>query len=32
VGGHLRIESAPGHGTAIRAEIPFTNRNRRWNL
>ena len=29
VGGHLRIESAPGHGTAIRAEIPFTNSNRR---
>jgi signal transduction histidine kinase len=28
VGGSLRIESAPGQGTTIRAEIPFTNSNR----
>jgi signal transduction histidine kinase len=25
VGGQFAIESAPGHGTAIHAEIPFTN-------
>jgi signal transduction histidine kinase len=25
VGGSLRVESAPGKGTTIRAEIPFTN-------
>jgi signal transduction histidine kinase len=28
VGGSLRVESAPGQGTTIRAEIPFTNSNR----
>jgi two-component system sensor histidine kinase DegS len=28
VGGSLRVESAPGKGTTIRAEIPFTNGNR----
>jgi signal transduction histidine kinase len=28
VGGSLRVESAPGQGTTIRAEIPFTNGNR----
>jgi signal transduction histidine kinase len=28
VGGRLRVESAPGKGTTIRAEIPFTNGNR----
>jgi signal transduction histidine kinase len=28
VGGSLRVQSAPGKGTAIRAEIPFTNGNR----
>ena len=28
VGGRLRVESAPGRGTTIRAEIPFTNGNR----
>lgn len=28
VGGHLRVDSAPGKGTTIRAEIPFTNGNR----
>jgi signal transduction histidine kinase len=28
IGGSLRIESAPGQGTTIRAEIPFTNGNR----
>jgi signal transduction histidine kinase len=28
VGGHLRVESAPGKGTTICAEIPFTNGNR----
>jgi len=27
VGGSLRIESAPGQGTTIHAEIPFTNDN-----
>ena len=27
VGGSLRIESAPGQGTTIHAEIPFTNNN-----
>lgn len=27
VGGRLRIESAPGQGTTIHAEIPFTNDN-----
>jgi two-component system, NarL family, sensor histidine kinase DegS len=27
VGGRLRVESAPGKGTTIRAEIPFTNGN-----
>jgi signal transduction histidine kinase len=27
VGGSLRVESAPGKGTTIRAEIPFTNGN-----
>jgi signal transduction histidine kinase len=25
VGGNFRIESAPGKGTTIRAEVPFTN-------
>jgi signal transduction histidine kinase len=28
VGGSLRVESAPGQGTTIRAEIPFNNGNR----
>jgi signal transduction histidine kinase len=28
VGGRLRVESAPGKGTTIHAEIPFTNGNR----
>ena len=28
VGGSLRVESAPGKGTTIRAQIPFTNGNR----
>ncbi|HUK81383.1 MAG TPA: ATP-binding protein [Verrucomicrobiae bacterium] len=28
VGGSLRVESAPGRGTSIRAVIPFTNGNR----
>jgi signal transduction histidine kinase len=28
VGGSLRIESAPGQGTTIHAEIPFNNGNR----
>jgi signal transduction histidine kinase len=28
VGGNLRVESAPGKGTTVRAEIPFTNGNR----
>jgi signal transduction histidine kinase len=28
VGGDLRVESAPGQGTTVRAEIPFTNGNR----
>jgi len=28
VGGNLRVESAPGKGTTIRAEIPFTNGDR----
>jgi signal transduction histidine kinase len=28
VGGSLRIESAPGQGTTIHAEVPFTNGNR----
>ena len=28
VGGRLRIESAPGKGTTVHAEIPFTNGNR----
>jgi signal transduction histidine kinase len=28
VGGSLRIESAPGHGTTIRAEIPVTGGHR----
>jgi signal transduction histidine kinase len=27
VGGSLRVESAPGQGTTIHAEIPFTNNN-----
>jgi signal transduction histidine kinase len=27
VGGSLRVESAPGQGTTIHAEIPFTNDN-----
>jgi two-component system sensor histidine kinase DegS len=30
VGGSLSVESAPGKGTTIRAEIPFTNGNRDW--
>ena len=29
VGGRLRIQSTAGQGTTIRAEIPFTRRNRR---
>ena len=28
IGGHLRVESAPGKGTTIRAEIPFMKGNR----
>jgi len=28
INGHLAIESAPGGGTAVRAEIPFTSRAR----
>ena len=28
VGGRLLVESTPGQGTTIRAEIPFTNDNR----
>jgi signal transduction histidine kinase len=28
VGGSLRVESAPGQGTTIHAEIPFNNGNR----
>jgi signal transduction histidine kinase len=32
VGGSLRIESAPGKGTSIRAEIPFTNGSRSKHL
>ena len=28
IGGSFTVESAPGRGTAIRAEIPFTNGNR----
>jgi signal transduction histidine kinase len=27
VGGSLRVESAPGQGTTIRAKVPFTNNN-----
>jgi len=27
VGGRLRVESAPGQGTTIHAEVPFTNSN-----
>ncbi len=27
VGGSLRVESAPGQGTTIHAEVPFTNSN-----
>jgi two-component system, NarL family, sensor histidine kinase DegS len=28
VGGNFTVESVPGHGTTVRAEIPLTNGNR----